>query len=76
MMFVSRHDALLTVLVAAYAGALALWAARPDGAAARWTTWTPCARRSRAVGEGRRDVRTGLEGDDEIARARAPRSTP
>ena len=67
LMFVSRHDALMTVLVVAYAAALALWSARRlgrraladlDGVRATLT----------AVGEGRRDVRTGLAGDDEIAR--------
>jgi signal transduction histidine kinase len=66
IMFVSRHDALMTVLLAAYAATLALWAARRMGklaladlAAVRGTL--------AAVGEGRRDVRTGLDGADEIA---------
>jgi signal transduction histidine kinase len=66
LMFVSRHDAFMTVLLAAYAGALAWWtAARVGGRAlddvdrVRGTLT--------AVGEGRRDVRTGVQGNDEIA---------
>jgi signal transduction histidine kinase len=67
LMFVSRHDALMTILLVAYAAALALWTARrltrralADIDAVRATLT--------AVGEGRRDVRTSLTGDDEIAR--------
>ena len=70
LMFVSSHDAFLTVLLAAYAAALAWWTAARVG------------RRSlddlervrgtlAAVGEGRRDVRTGVEGGDEIAQLAA-----
>ncbi len=66
LMFVSSHDAFLTVLLAAYAGALAWWTAARVGRRAlddldrvRGTLT--------AVGEGRRDVRTGVEGNDEIA---------
>ena len=67
LMFVSGHDAFFTVLVAGFTGALTLWAARlvgrralADVDAVRTTL--------EAVGEGRRDVRTDLAGDDEIAR--------
>ncbi len=67
LMFVSGHDAFFTVLVAAYAGALGLWAGRllgrralADIDAVRTTL--------AAVGHGRRDVRTALDGRDELAR--------
>jgi signal transduction histidine kinase len=70
LMFVSGHDAFFTVLVAAYAAVLAGWA-----------TWRLGRRALRdldevkatlaAVAEGRRDVRTGIEGDDEIGRLAA-----
>jgi signal transduction histidine kinase len=66
-MFVSRMDAVFTILVAVYAGALAAWAmwrigrrALRDVDAVRATLT--------AVGEGARDVRTGVTGGDEIAR--------
>jgi signal transduction histidine kinase len=67
LMFVSAHDAFLTVLVAGFTGALTLWAARllggralADVDAVRTTL--------EAVGQGRRDVRTSLDGHDELAR--------
>jgi len=67
LMFVNTHDAVLTALVAAYACALGLWAARSlarealaDVEAIRGTLG--------AVGQGRRDVRTGVAGANEIAR--------
>ena len=67
LMYVSGHDAFFTVLLAAYTGALGLWAGRllgrralADVDAVR-TTLT-------AVGDGRRDVRTNLAGRDELAR--------
>jgi len=67
LMFVSGHDAFFAVLVAAYTGALGLWAGRllgrralADLDAVRTTL--------AAVGEGRRDVLTNLAGDDELAR--------
>ncbi len=67
LMFVNTHDAVLTALVAAYASALGLWAARrlardalADVDAIRATL--------DAVGQGRRDVRTGVAGENEIAR--------
>jgi signal transduction histidine kinase len=69
-MFVSRMDAFFTILVAAYAGALAAWAMRRIGRRALRdvdavrTTLT-------AVGDGARDVRTGVTGSDEIARLAA-----
>lgn len=67
LMFVSAHDAFFTALVAGFTGALTLWAARllgrralADVDAVRTTL--------AAVSEGRRDVRTDLAGEDEIAR--------
>jgi len=67
LMFVSGHDAFFTVLVAAYTGALGLWAGRlvgrralADVDAVRTTL--------EAVGRGRRDVRANLAGLDELAR--------
>ncbi len=69
-MFVSGHDAFFAVLAAAYAAALTAWAvhllgrrALDDVDAVR-TTLT-------LVGEGRRDVRTGVTGRDELARLAA-----
>ena len=66
-MFLNTHDALLTVLVSAYATVLGVWSARrlgrealADVDAIRGTL--------AAVGQGRRDVRTGVSGEDEIAR--------
>ncbi len=67
LMFVSGHDAFFTVLVAAFTGALGLWAGRllgrralADVDAVRTTL--------EAVADGRRDVRTDLAGRDELAR--------
>ncbi len=69
-MFLSTHDAVLTVLLAAYASALGLWAAQrlarealADLDAIRGTLG--------AAGQGRRDVRTGVVGDNEVARLAA-----
>ncbi|MDQ3629694.1 MAG: HAMP domain-containing histidine kinase [Actinomycetota bacterium] len=66
LMFLSTHDAVLTVLVAAYTSALGLWAAQrlgrealADVDAIRGTLG--------AVGQGRRDVSTEVTGDNEIA---------
>jgi signal transduction histidine kinase len=67
LMFVSRHDALMTALLAAYAATLALWAARRMGRLAL-ADLDAVRATLEAVGEGRRDVRTGLAGEDEIAR--------
>jgi len=66
-MFVSRHDALMTALLVAYAAALALWVARRLTRRALGDLET-VRNTLAAVGEGRRDVRTGLAGGDEIAR--------
>jgi len=66
IMFVSRHDALMTVLLVAYAAALALWTSRRIGRRALADLDAVRATLTE-VGEGRRDVRTGLNGDDEIA---------
>jgi len=70
LMFVSGHDAFFTLLVVIYACAIAGWTARLLGAramedldAVRLTL--------EAVGGGRRDVRTGVQGRDEIARLAA-----
>jgi signal transduction histidine kinase len=70
LMFVSSHDAFLTILLAAYAAALAVWAAARMGRRAMddleriRDTLT-------AVAEGRRDITTGVAGSDEIARVAA-----
>jgi signal transduction histidine kinase len=70
LMFVSRHDAFLTVLVAAYAAALAVWAAARMGRRAIDDLDRIRATLA-AVAEGRRDVSTGVAGSDEIARVAA-----
>ena len=57
----------MTALLAAYAAALVLWIAHRLGARALDDLDAVCATLA-AVGEGRRDVRVGLGGDDEIAR--------
>jgi signal transduction histidine kinase len=67
IMFVSPHDALLTVLLAVDCGVLALWAARALGRRAladldRVRTTLD------AVGAGRRDVLTGAAATDELSR--------
>jgi signal transduction histidine kinase len=66
LMFVSSHDALFTVLAAAYSAALGLWAGR---LLSRRVAGDVQAIRAglAAVGEGRRDVRLALDGDDEMA---------
>ena len=73
-MFVSSHDAVMTILLVAFAAALVLWIARRLGGAR--------ARRPRhiratlaAVGDGRRDVRTGLTGRRRDRAASAATST-
>jgi len=70
LMFVSSHDAFLTVLLAAYAAALAWWTAARVGRRALDDLDRVRATLA-AVAEGQRDVRTGVEGDDEIARVAA-----
>jgi signal transduction histidine kinase len=67
LMYVSGHDALMTALLVAYAAALALLVTRRLGARAL-SDLEHVGATLAAVGEGRRDVRTGLTGDDEIAR--------
>jgi signal transduction histidine kinase len=67
LMFVSSHDALFTVLAAGYCAALAVWAGWflsrrvLDDLRTVGTSLT-------AVGEGRRDVRLAVAGDDEVTR--------
>jgi len=67
LMFVSSHDALFTLLATAYCAALALWAGRLlsrrvfDDLRAVGASLT-------AVGEGEREVRLAVEGDDEVTR--------
>src|SRR4051794_23677334 len=67
LMFVSSHDAVMTVLLAAFAAALVLWTARRLGGRVLADLERICVTLS-AVGDGRRDVRTGLQGDDEVSR--------
>jgi signal transduction histidine kinase len=66
LMFVSRHDAFFAVLVTAYTGLLGLWAGRLLGRSALADLHAVRATLT-AVGEGRRDARTGLSGRDELA---------
>jgi signal transduction histidine kinase len=69
-MFVSGHDAFFAVLAAAYAAALTAWAVHLLGR--RAIDDVDAVRRTLAlVGEGRRDVRTGVAGRDELARLAA-----
>jgi signal transduction histidine kinase len=69
-MFVSGHDAFFAVLAALYATALTTWAVRLLGR--RALDDVDAVRATLAdVGRGRRDVRTGVEGRDEIARLAA-----
>jgi signal transduction histidine kinase len=70
LMFVSSHDAFITVLLAAYAAALAWWTAARVGRRALDDLDRVRATLA-AVAEGRRDVRTGVVGEDEIARLAA-----
>jgi signal transduction histidine kinase len=70
LMFVSSHDAFMTVLLAAYAATLAWWTAARVGRRAMGDLDRVRATLA-AVAEGRRDVHTGVEGTDEIARVAA-----
>jgi signal transduction histidine kinase len=70
LMFVSSHDAFMTVLLVAYAAALAWWTAARVGRRAM-DDLDSVRHTLTAVAEGRRDVRTGVEGGDEIARVAA-----
>ena len=65
-MFVSRHDAFFAALLAAYAALLAGWAAWTLGRRAKGDLDEVRAV-LKAVGGGRRDVRSGLSGSDELA---------
>jgi signal transduction histidine kinase len=69
-MFVSGHDAFFAVLAAVYAAALTAWAVRLLGRRALDDVDAVRATLA-AVGEGRRDVRTGVRGRDEVARLAA-----
>jgi signal transduction histidine kinase len=69
-MFVSGHDAFFAVLAAVYATALTAWAVRLLGRGALDDVDAVRATLA-AVGEGRRAVRTGVRGRDEIARLAA-----
>jgi signal transduction histidine kinase len=66
-MFLSNHDGLMAVLLAVFAGSLALWITGRLGARA-FTDLESVRTTLAAVGEGRRDVRVAPRGDDEIAR--------
>ena len=70
IMFVSPHDALLTVLLAADCGVLALWAALVLGRRAL-TDLDDVRTTLDAVGAGRRDVLTGATPTDELRRLAA-----
>ena len=69
-MFVSGHDAFLTILLAAYAAALAVWAATRMGQRALGDLDRVRATLA-AVAEGRRDIAADVGGSDEIARVAA-----
>ena len=69
-MFVSSHDAFMTVLLVVYAAALAWWTAARVGRRALDDLDRVRATLA-AVAEGRRDVRTGVAGEDEIAQLAA-----
>ncbi|MEN3281766.1 MAG: two-component system, OmpR family, sensor kinase [Solirubrobacteraceae bacterium] len=69
-MFVSGHDAFFAVLAAVYATALTAWAVRLLGRRALDDVDAVRATLT-GVGQGRRDVRTGVRGRDEIARLAA-----
>jgi signal transduction histidine kinase len=66
-MFLSRHDGVLTLVLVAYAVALAVWAARLL-AAGPMADLEAIRHALAAVAAGRRDVRAGIAGRDELAR--------
>ncbi len=70
LMFVSRHDAFFTALVVVYAAAMGGWTARLLGQRAM-ADLDAVRATLEAVGAGRRDLRTGVDGRDEIARLAA-----
>jgi signal transduction histidine kinase len=65
LMFVSTHDAFFSALVAAYAGALGIYAGRLTGRRALADLGQIREALAR-VGDGARDVRTGVAGADEL----------
>jgi signal transduction histidine kinase len=67
LMFVSSHDAFFTVLASAYCAALALWAGWVLSRRVLGDVQAIGAGLT-AVGEGRRDVVVGVDGQDEVAR--------
>ena len=67
LMFVSSHDALFTLLATAYCAALALWAGRLLSRRV-FDDLRAVGASLAAVGEGEREVRLAVEGDDEVAR--------
>ena len=67
VMFLSRHDGVLTLVLVAYAVALAVWAARLL-AAGPMADLEAIRHALAAVAAGRRDVRAGIAGRDELAR--------
>ena len=69
-MFVSSHDAFFMFLVVAYAALLGGWSASVVGRGALRDV-EAVRRTLAAVGEGRRDIRTGVVSDDEVGRLAA-----
>jgi signal transduction histidine kinase len=69
-MFVSSHDAFFMALVVAYAALLGGWSASVVGRAALRDV-EAVRHTLAAVGDGRRDVRTGVTSDDELGRLAA-----
>jgi signal transduction histidine kinase len=65
-MYFSSHDAVMTVLLVAFAAAIVLWLAQRLGALAL-ADLDRIGATLAAVGDGRRDVRTALRGADEVA---------
>lgn len=69
-MFFNTHDAFFTVVVVVFAGAIGLWLTRMLGRGALEDL--DAIRMTLAeFGDGRRDVRTGVEGGDELGRLAA-----
>jgi signal transduction histidine kinase len=69
-MFFNAHDAFFTVVVVVFAGAIGLWLARLLGRGALQDLDAIRATLT-AVGDGRRDRRTGVESRDELGRLAA-----
>lgn len=70
MMFFSAHDAFFTVVLVVFAGALGLWLVRLLGRGALEDLDAVRATLAE-FGDGRRDVRTGVLGGDELGRLAA-----